>query len=119
MSIGERLKYWRTNNNLTMTDISKKTGLSTGGLSDYENDKKVIGSKTLLTLYEHYNLDINWILTGEKNENILDEVQDELLQFFNICDKDTKLMIIKMVRSLAITQQSETDKGKSSSSKTG
>ena len=119
MSIGERLKQWRKDKGLTSTEISKATKISQSSISDYENDKMAIGSQALLSLYENYNIDINWILTGIKNENILDDEQRELLDFFNVCDKDNKLMIIKMVRSLALTQQSKEDKGKSSSSKTG
>ena len=68
MSVGSRLKEWRNENHLKTTEIKDKTGLSTGGLSDYENDKKLIGSKTLITLAEFYDIDINYILTGVRKE---------------------------------------------------
>lgn len=56
-TVGKRLKAWRKENNLTLTDISAKTGLSTGGLSAYERDEKLIGSKTLLALWSEYRID--------------------------------------------------------------
>ena len=48
MTVGNRLKEWRIENELKTTEIKEKTGISTGGFSDYENDKKLIGSKTLI-----------------------------------------------------------------------
>lgn len=104
MTIGERLRKWRKDNGLTTSEIADKTGLSTGGLSEYENDKKLIGSKTLLALYENYRIDINYILTGERNDEILDEEQAQLIQYFKLCDKDTREDIIRFVRRCAITQ---------------
>ena len=72
-TIGERLKTWRKENNLTLIDISKKTGLSTGGLSAYERDEKLIGSKTLLALWREYKIDIAWILTGKQEGELTPE----------------------------------------------
>ena len=105
MTIGERLKKWRKDNGLSTSEIAEKTGLSSGGLSEYENDKKLIGSKTLLTLYEIYKIDINWILTGERDDTLLDEEQSQLLEYFKICDNDTKEDIIRFVRRCALTQK--------------
>ena len=74
-TVGKRLKAWRKENNLTLTDISAKTGLSTGGLSAYERDEKLIGSKTLLALWSEYRIDIAWILTGKKDGDLTQEEQ--------------------------------------------
>ena len=119
MTIGERLKNWRNDKGLTSTEISKTTRISQSSISDYENNKMAIGSQALLALYEHYNIDINWILTGVKNENLLDDEQEQLLQFFKVCDKETRLDIIRMVRRFALSQQYDNQEGKSSSSKIG
>lgn len=77
MTIGERLRSWRKSLSLTTLDISNSTGISKGGLSEYENDKKLIGSKTLISLYREYGIDINWILTGDK-KNTLNLTKNEL-----------------------------------------
>lgn len=110
MTIGERLKAWRKEKSLSTSEIAEKTGLSSGGLSEYENDKKLIGSKTLLTLYEIYKIDINWILTGEREENVLDEDQAQLLEYFKKCDSETKEDIIRFVRRCALTQEQKAKK---------
>ena len=72
-TIGQRLKEWRKQKGLTISEISAKTGLSTGGLSAYERDEKQIGSKSLLALQSEYQIDIAWILTGKKIDNLTPE----------------------------------------------
>lgn len=84
-TIGQRLKAWRTENGLSTVDIHNKTGLSTGGLSAYERDEKQIGSKTLLALWEEYNIDIAWILTGKREGNLTPEEQT-LVDTFRGCN---------------------------------
>jgi transcriptional regulator with XRE-family HTH domain len=120
MTIGERLKKWRKDNGYTTLDIAAKTGLSTGGLSEYENNKKLIGSKTLLALYEAYNLDINWILTGESENNMITDEEFQILQYYRLCDVNTKEQILNFILfNLSSQNNASTDEGKSSSYKTG
>lgn len=84
-SIGTRIREWRKNKNLTTTDISEKTGISQSVLSSYENDKSIIGGKALIQLYRNFDMDITWILTGEKKTTvILTQNEKELLQNFTI-----------------------------------
>lgn len=91
MTIGIRLKEWRKLNHLKTVEISQNTGISTGALSNYENDKREISCNFLLKLKEIYDADIYYILTGVKNETL---------------SKDEK-EIIKCYRTL-----SEYEKGK-------
>ena len=55
MTIGSRLRDWRKGNKLKTTEISEKTGISTGALSNYENDKREISCNFLLKLQEIYH----------------------------------------------------------------
>lgn len=123
MTIGERLRKWRKDNKLSTTEISEKTGVSTGGMSDYENNKKLIGSKSLLALYEVYKIDINWILTGVSNDNLISNEQEQLLCYFKICDKEAQEDIIRFAKRCAISQshdeQVASNEEKSSICKTG
>ena len=50
-------------------------------MSNYENDKREIGSDFLLKLKEIYNADIYYILTGVKN-NELAVKENELLRYY-------------------------------------
>ena len=81
MSVGERLHEWRKENKLGTIELSKNTGISTGALSNYENDKREISSNFLLKLKEIYNADIYYILTGVKN-NELKEDEKQLLNAY-------------------------------------
>ncbi len=110
-SIGQRLKTWRKKNKLTLTEISEKTGLSTGGLYAYERNEKQIGTKSLLALWYEYHNDIAWILTGEKGKNLLpDEYQ--LIDFYRSADSRGKRTILR-------TAESESQELTSSVSETG
>lgn len=97
-TIGERLKYWRKEKGLTLTEISTKTGLSTGGLSAYERDEKQIGSKTLLALWREYNINISWILTGEKEKNDLEPEEQYLIDVYRRADDRGKRSILRLVQ---------------------
>ncbi len=104
MSIGERLRNWRKEKNLTTTQIHEATGISLGALSNYENDKREVGSDLLVQLYEKYNLDIVYILTGVKDENKLTIEQEQFIYYLNLCDQETKDLIYKIVKRLAVNQ---------------
>jgi transcriptional regulator with XRE-family HTH domain len=69
MSIGERIKEWMESNNLSIAKINKETGIGKSTMSDYVKDKSIIGGANLITLYEIYDIDINYILTGEIKRN--------------------------------------------------
>ena len=117
MSVGSRLKEWRIENNLKTTEIKEKTGISTGGFSDYENDKKLVGSKTLITLAEFYNIDINYILTGVRKETKLSLNEIELLENFKLLPDREQIKFIGKLEEIAEKYKENTPK--SSESKIG
>ena len=93
-TIGQRLKQWRKEKGLTITEISEKTGLSTGGLSAYERDEKQIGSKSLLALWSEYEIDITWILTGKRAEDLTPE-ERQLVENYRLCSTKGKERILE------------------------
>ena len=108
-TIGQRLKAWRKEKNLTLTDISAKTGLSTGGLSAYKRDEKLIGSKTLLALWSEYNIDIAWILTGKKDGHLTAE-EEILVEIYRRADNRGKRSIMRTAESESAELESSTSK---------
>lgn len=75
-TIGSRLKDARKRCNLTLKDVKEMTGISTGNLSELENDVKQPSSQTLVLLKQVYGISIDWVLTGEissHNEKLLDD----------------------------------------------
>ena len=64
-TIGQRIRYVRKMSKLSLTDIKEMTGLSTGNLSELENDKFAPSANALISLRKVFNVHIDWILTGE------------------------------------------------------
>ncbi|AEE91985.1 Helix-turn-helix domain protein [Tepidanaerobacter acetatoxydans Re1] len=64
-TIGERIKYARKLKGLTQNDIYKLTGISSGNLSDIENNKVLPSANALISLKRELGVSIDWILTGE------------------------------------------------------
>lgn len=63
--IGKRFKVIRSTLNLSLTDFSKKLFLSKSAVSKIENDITVPSHDTLVSMKKHFNININWLLTGE------------------------------------------------------
>jgi len=83
--IGERLKIFRKKRGLKLADLANALGLSIGYLSEVENNKTGIGQKILIRLRELYNLNVNWLLTGEgemfeKKPEITSQLNIELIK---------------------------------------
>lgn len=117
MSVGSRLKEWRIENKLKTTEIKEKTGISTGGFSDYENDKKLVGSKTLITLAEFYDIDVNYILTGVRKNAELTLNEKELLEYFKVLPDREQIKFIGRIEEIA--EKYKENNPKSSNSKIG
>ena len=114
-TIGQRLKAWRKEKGLTMTEISEKTGLSTGGLSAYERDEKLIGSKPLIALWSEFDLDIAWLLTGKKEGELSPEEQ-QLVDYYKNSNSIGQKIILDNARTISEQLPAELE---SSTSKTG
>jgi len=124
MTIGERLRIWRKENKITTTQLQEITGSSQAAISYYENNKREVSITYVIELYKNFNIDIIYILTGEEDKQHLTNEQEQLLQYFNICDRETKEDILRFAKRCAATQNNNEesateDKGKSSEYKTG
>ena len=62
---GRRLRDFRNSRRLTIAELSEKTGLSIGMISETEAGKNKPSPNLMLGLYQLYGLNINWLLTGE------------------------------------------------------
>ncbi len=64
-TIGTRLKLARNSRNLTIPQVSEKTGISKGNLSIIENDKTKPSADALTLLSDLYGVSVDWVLKGE------------------------------------------------------
>jgi transcriptional regulator with XRE-family HTH domain len=72
-TIGQRLRTARKSKKLSLLDVRDLTGLSTGNLSDLENDKFSPSANTLIQLRQVLNVSIDWMLTGNLTKDIPSE----------------------------------------------
>lgn len=63
MTISDRIKYIR--GNLTQKEFAEKTGVSLGGVQNWEVRNQVPNGNALISIRDKFNIDINWLLTGE------------------------------------------------------
>lgn len=102
-TVGERIKYARKLKNLTITALSKLTGLSVGNLSDLENNKSMPSSNALIKLKNVLGVSIDWILTGQENTYVLKENETQYIlnnnkDFLEMPEKDK--IILKAFKNL-------------------
>jgi transcriptional regulator with XRE-family HTH domain len=65
-SLGDRLKKCRSLNGLTFDELSKRSGISKGFLSDVENGKRGISAENLQVLAGVFNTTLDFLMTGKQ-----------------------------------------------------
>lgn len=106
-TIGQRIRYARKLSNLTISDVSKITGLSIGNLSELENDKFAPSAHSLIAFRKAFQVHIDWILTGnppiyleecgivrEDQPSYLSQQEQKLLEAFRSLDGEKKRDIL-------------------------
>lgn len=100
-SVGKRIRFIRKANNLTLTDINKETGLSTGNLSELENDKFLPSANALIQFKKIFNVSIDWILTGEEYDSDLNsEIKEQKQKYTSEQYTDEEKQLLKIYRKL-------------------
>lgn len=65
MTLGERLKEIRKDLNKDLKTFSDDLGISYQSLANYENSHRGISDEVKQLLVKEYNINLNWLLTGE------------------------------------------------------
>lgn len=79
--------------------IKELTGISSGNLSEIENNKILPSSLALIALSDALNCSIDWILTGKSHSNDLhlNERESRLLHDFRQLDRDEQDEILALL----------------------
>lgn len=64
-TIGERIKYLRRKQGLSLQELADIIGKSKGNISGYENNKYEPSAQTILALAKYFKISTDWILSGE------------------------------------------------------
>lgn len=106
-TIGQRIRSARKAKKLSLIEVRDLTGLSTGNLSDLENDKFAPSANTLMLLKKVLEINIDWMLTGslpkevpsddvvrEKTPQYLGSDERMLLEAYGRLGEDDKRNVI-------------------------
>ena len=81
----ERLKYLRSELGLSQTDMAKLMGVSLRVYHRYEKGEQKPSYEKLIPLVKKFNVNINWLLTGEgemfiKPKKEKESIEEQILQ---------------------------------------
>jgi len=68
--VGGRVLAVRTSAGLNQRDFAAQLGTSSGGISQIESGKTMPGGDFLLRLHENFDVDVTWLLTGQRNPSL-------------------------------------------------
>lgn len=137
MSIGKRIQKLRKDNNLTQVQFSKVVGISQGRLSEIEKDKNKPSVDTLESIKQNFNISLDWLITGgysisDKDNSIISDTNSKYGEPKQENFTNEEKNIISLYRKLSTKEknkiegilemkvfESDSDKGKSSTSQTG
>jgi len=112
--IGERVLAVRTNAGLNQRDFAAQLGTSSGGISQIESGKTMPGGDFLLRLHEKFDVDVTYILTGQRTPTSplsvvpsppprpdFNAEEARLLSDFRLCDAHGRSIIKATSRAAA------------------
>lgn len=119
-TIGAKVKKLRLKHKLTLKDLSEKSGLSTGYLSQLERGITTIAVDQLLKISEILGVNINYFFpktTVEKSvEPVIRTYNQQVLRIFNQCiyknlstNPEDKQMMPKLIEIMPSTNQEHLD----------
>ncbi|MCM1304600.1 MAG: helix-turn-helix domain-containing protein [Lachnospiraceae bacterium] len=112
MEIGERIKKRRKELQITQTQISEKTGISSGNLSGIESGKNLPSATALIGLSDMLNVSVDWLLKGDSSllEILTPDEKTLLSEYRNLppCEKDELLGIMTLKMQKINNQEKKT-----------
>lgn len=108
-TIGKRVRAARQELGLTMKQLHDLTGLSTGNISDIENDRNTPSVASLVPLGRALRRSLDWLLTGEEvgarsNERLascdgieLSQIEADLIAMFRLLPGDARKEVFDLV----------------------
>lgn len=96
MTIGERIKFVRKNNNLNQKDFSKKLGISQTHVSKIENNVENPSDTLLRLIALEFNVPTEWLEKGVGNADI-----NSTLDYYERNDPGVTLQTAEMINNLS------------------
>lgn len=74
---GPRIREWRKELGIKAFQLAKKLKISQGSISDIENGNSNPSASTILSFYLYTDMDVCWMITGKKEENLKRSVPEK------------------------------------------
>lgn len=100
MTIGERIRKLRKDNELYQEDIAKRIGVSRQAVASWELDRTLPSMKNAYAMAEVFKCDISDITGTDMRERMETHNDDEflLLENYRKADKETKKMVMRLLK---------------------
>lgn len=111
MKQAQRLKELRETHNLSLRELSEKTGISKSALSDLELDKRTGTVEVLKTLADFYNVSLDYI-TCRPVSSMVDDmikvlVDEKIIVPGEPIDPETQEMLINIIETSLKKQRNQ------------
>lgn len=106
--MNNRIRTLRKELNLTLDKFGEQIGLKKSSLSQIENGKCAITEQTIKSVCREFNVNENWLRTGEGDIHIQMSEEDELMQWagkvLSKQSSDFQYRFVKMLMGLTEEQ---------------
>ncbi|MCI8974658.1 MAG: helix-turn-helix transcriptional regulator [Lachnospiraceae bacterium] len=106
--MNNRIRTLRKELNLTLDKFGEQIGLKKSSLSQIENGKCAITEQTIKSICREFNVNENWLRTGEGDIHIQMNEEDELMQWagkvLSKQSSDFQYRFVKMLMGLTEEQ---------------
>ena len=100
--MNERIKELRKILNMTQKEFSEKIFLKQAILSELEKNKVKITDRTIDSICEKYNVNREWLTTGEgemfkKTERALTALEQEIVQMAKLLTEKQQMFVLDLI----------------------
>lgn len=92
-TIGDNIKYYRTEKCMTQEKLAEKAGLSSSYISQIESGRKQIGREGLLKVAAALEIPVEWLLREQVKQNREDQIRDFQMELFDCSEKEIKIIL--------------------------
>lgn len=110
--MNERIKQIRRELGLTQTEFAKRIGLKQNSIALIESGKRNISAQAILSICREYDVNEEWIRTGEGEMFEQLTEQQQLMKYTGLLLKDKDSAIATAIQTLIVTYEQLDDTSK-------
>lgn len=100
--INQRIKQIRKSLNMNQTDFGARIGVKQGTITGYETGIRTPTDAVILSICREFNINENWLRTGEGERNLVLSEDDELMKYVGLLLKDKENFVAQKIKRFII-----------------